>query len=242
MAHRREDAGGALVLRVRVNRVWQQLFGRGLIETSDNFGLTGSAPTHPELLEWLAVEFDAGGQRLKPFLKLLLTSAVYRQAAAGGTTTPRSADPDNRLLWRMPLRRLEAEVIRDCILSASGTLDLQAGGPPVPVEPRPDGTFVVRGEGAPTAQRRSLYLLSRRNYHETLLGAFDLPNLTTACTRRSSSAVVGQALTLLNGPFVLEQAGKLAERIAKAAAAPTGASAKRSRAFCAGRRRSVSCR
>src|SRR5260221_11552286 len=118
----------------------------------------------------------------------------------------------------MPLRRLEAEVIRDCMLSASGTLDLQAGGPPVPVESRPDGTFVVRGQGAPTAaQRRSIYLLSRRNYHETLLGAFDVPNLTAGCTRRSNSAVVGQALTLLNGPFVLEQAGILAERVAKAA-------------------------
>lgn len=210
---------GALVLRVRVNRVWQQLFGRGLVESSDNLGLTGSPPTHPELLEWLASEFNAGGQRLKPFLKLLMTSAVYRQASAGGDATPRSADPDNRLLWRMPLRRLEAEAIRDCILSASGTLDLQAAGPPVPVESRPDGTFVVRDQGAP---RRSIYLLSRRNYHETLLGNFDAPNLTTGCTRRNSSAVVGQALTLLNGPFVLEQAGILAERVTKSSDSADG--------------------
>jgi hypothetical protein len=209
---------GALVLRVRVNRVWQQLFGRGLVETSDNLGLTGAAPTHPELLEWLVAEFDARGQRLKPFLKLLMTSAVYRQASAGGMATSRSADPENRLLGGMPLRRLEAEVIRDCILSVSGTLDLQAGGPPVPVESRPDGTFVVRSQGTPTtAQRRSIYLLSRRNYHETLLGTFDVPNLTTGCARRSTSAVVGQALTMLNGPFVLAQAGVLAERVAKAA-------------------------
>jgi hypothetical protein len=100
------------------------------------------------------------------------------------------------------------------MLSVSGTLDLQAGGPPVPVESRPDGTFAARTQGP---QRRSIYLLSRRNYHETLLGTFDVPNLTTGCTRRSSSAVVGQALTLLNGPFVLEQAGLLAEHVAKAA-------------------------
>jgi hypothetical protein len=201
---------GALVLRVRVNRIWQQLFGRGLVESSDNFGLTGSRPSHPELLEWLAGEYDANGQRLKPLLKLLMTSAAYRQASAGGPDG-RAADADNRLLWRMPLRRLEAEVIRDSILCASGKLDRSAGGPPVPVEPQKDGTFVVRGPGA---ARRSVYLLSRRNYHETLLGAFDSPNLTASCPVRSRSVVVGQALTMLNAPFVLEQASFLADRVA----------------------------
>jgi hypothetical protein len=205
---------GALVLRVRVNRVWQQLFGRGLVESSDNFGLTGARPSHLELLEWLAADFDANGQRLKPLLKLLMTSAAYRQGSAGGPDG-RAVDADNRLLWRMPLRRLEAEAIRDSILCASSKLDRAAGGPPVQVEPQKDGTFVVRGPGA---TRRSIYLLSRRNYHETLLGAFDLPNLTTSCPARSRSVVVGQALTLLNAPFVLEQATFLADRVAAAGA------------------------
>jgi Protein of unknown function (DUF1553)/Protein of unknown function (DUF1549) len=207
---------GALVLRVRVNRVWQQLFGRGLVETSDNFGLTGARPTHPELLDWLAAEFDGNGQRLKPLLRLLMTSAVYRQASAGdgsrGTADPRTVDPDNRLLWRMPLRRLEAEAVRDSLLRAAATLDPAVGGPPVPVEARPDGTFVARGS-AGTPGRRSLYLLARRNYHETLLGVFDQPNLTVGCTQRARSVVVGQALTLLNAPFVQEQAGHVAERV-----------------------------
>jgi hypothetical protein len=104
------------------------------------------------------------------------------------------------------------------MLCASGKLDLGGGGPPAPVEPRPDGTFVVRSQGAGAAPwRRSIYLLARRNYHETLLGAFDAPNLTTGCTRRTSSVVVGQALTLLNAPFVLEQAGLIAERVAQVA-------------------------
>jgi len=210
-----------------VNRVWQHLFGRGLVETSDNFGLTGSAPTHPELLEWLAARFAADRQRLKPLIRLMVTSTAYRQAssitpsAAGSehrphAGDPRIVDPDNALLWRARLRRLEGEAVRDAILAASGRLDRTVGGPPIPVESRSDGTFVVSDkspQGIAGTLRRSLYLLSRRNYHPTLLSVFDQPNLTASCTRRQSSAVVLQSLTMLNDSFVQTEAEEVARRV-----------------------------
>src|SRR5262249_12480432 len=132
-------------------------------------------------------------------------------------------DPENRLLGRMRLRRLESEAVRDRILTVSGKLDRKSGGPPIPVEPRPDGTFVVPEKGLPTpasAWRRSFYLLSRRNYHPDLLGAFDQPDLTSNCTRRGSSAVVLQSLAMLNDRFVVDQAKFLAGRVAEAAGGP----------------------
>lgn len=209
---------GALALRVRVNRVWQQLFGRGIVETPDNFGLTGSEPTHPELLEWLASEF-ASDKRLKPLIRLLMTSTAYRQASSRPDDSSDTTDPENLLLGRMRLRRLESEAVRDRILAVSGKLDRTFGGAPVPVDPKPDGTFVIPEKGLPTPTsqwRRSLYLLSRRNYHPSLLDAFDQPNLATNCTRRPSSAVVLQSLAMLNDRFVLEQAEHLAARAAEA--------------------------
>ncbi|MDR3636505.1 MAG: PSD1 and planctomycete cytochrome C domain-containing protein [Isosphaeraceae bacterium] len=218
---------GALAARVRVNRIWQHLFGRGIVETPDNFGVTGAEPTHRELLEWLASEFCAGGKRLKPFVKLLMTSTAYRQAAVetdnASSADASTLDPDNQLLGRMRLRRLESEAVRDRILAVSGTLDRTMGGAPIPVEPRPDGTFVIPEKGLPTPTsqwRRSLYLLARRNYHPSLLDVFDQPDLATNCTRRASSAVVLQSLTMLNDGFVLEQAGHLAARVTRAAAGP----------------------
>jgi hypothetical protein len=204
---------GALAARVRVNRIWQHLFGRGIVVTADNLGLTGAKPTHPELLEWLAVEFVDNGGRLKPLLKLLMMSSVYRQASAGGFS-PVTADPDDLLLWRMRLRRQESEAIRDSLLIVSGQLDTSMGGPPVPTESRPDGSIVVKGPGG---TRRTLYLLQRRNYHPTVLGVFDQPVLTTNCTGRSPSAVVLQSLTMLNDSFVREQADHLARRVEREA-------------------------
>jgi hypothetical protein len=131
----------------------------------------------------------------------------------------------------MRLRRLEAEAIRDAILAAAGRMSRALGGPPVPVEPRPDGTFVVSDKLPSPADRyrRSLYLLSRRNYHPTLLGVFDQPNLTAACSRRQTSAVVLQSLTMLNDPFVQEQAEAMARQIASQTG--TDRSAQMERAF-----------
>jgi hypothetical protein len=220
-----DSRAAALVARVRVNRVWQHLFGKGLVATTDNFGHQGTLPTHPELLDWLANAQIQSGWRLKPLLKLILSSSAYQQGSVrlnGDVLTPVAmrSDPDNALLWHMPLRRLESEAVRDAILAASGKLDRTVGGPAVPLENMPDGRVVVAGQGLPTPTsqwRRSLYLLARRNYHPTFLAVFDQPVLTTNCTRRDTSAVVLQSLTMLNDAFVLEQAGFFAERVAREA-------------------------
>jgi hypothetical protein len=210
---------GALVARVRVNRIWMHVFGQGLVATPDNLGVTGARPSHPELLDWLAWQFAATGGRLKPLLRQLMTSAAYRQASKWTGPVPTS-DPENRLLWRMRLRRLESEIIRDSLLAVSGRLDRTLGGKPVPVQAQPDGTLTVPAEGLPTPTsgcRRSLYLLSRRNYHPTFLAVFDQPVMTSNCPCRNPSAVVSQSLTLLNDRFVLEQADALAERVLRQA-------------------------
>jgi hypothetical protein len=207
-----------LTARVFVNRVWQRYFGEGIVATSDNFGRLGARPTHPELLDWLATEFVRGGWKMKDLHRLIVTSSAYRQSSAH-QAGPAAVDPGNQLLWRMRLRRLESEAVRDAVLAVSGRLDPTAGGPPVPIVPNPDGTVVVPDKGlpTPTAQsRRSLYLFARRNYNLTLLSVFDQPVMATNCTRRVHSAVPLQSLTLLNDPFLLEQADHFAARVAAA--------------------------
>jgi hypothetical protein len=206
--------------------VWQHLFGKGLAETTDNLGVTGAKPTLPELLEWLAAEYFDNGGRLKLLLKRIMTSRVYLQTSSvtPNQTAASQVDPDNRLLWRMRLRRLESEIVRDAVLAVSGKLDATLGGAPILVEPRPDGTFVIPDKGLPTPTsqwRRTLYLLARRNYHPTILSVFDQPNLTTNCTGRESSAVVLQSLTMLNDRFLLEQAEHLAARVSGTAGSNT---------------------
>jgi hypothetical protein len=211
-----------LTARVLVNRVWQHHFGTGIVATPDNFGHSGARPTHPELLDWLAVEFVKGGWRTKALHKLILTSTVYRQAshcppAGGRIGNPSYVDPGNTLLWRMRLQRIESEALRDAVLAVSGNLDCTPGGPPIPLEGRSDGLVVVaaRGLPAPTAPwRRSLYLLARRNYQLSFLSVFDQPVVATNCTRRTSSAVPLQALTLLNDAFIMEQSEVFAARVA----------------------------
>jgi hypothetical protein len=223
----RDSAAAGLVARVQVNRIWQYLFGQGIVATSDNLGHSGGRPTHPELLDWLAVEFQSSGWRIKPLIKLIVTSSVYRQASrrepdvanvgpdGSSTLDPELIDPSNELLWRMPLRQLESEGVRDAILSISGQLSDKVGGPPTMIEGRPDGTVVVKREGSSpeSVHRRSLYLLARRRYNLSLLEAFDQPELTSNCTRRTPSAVVSQSLTLLNDDFVIEQAAAFATRV-----------------------------
>jgi hypothetical protein len=213
-----------LTSRVFVNRVWRHYFGEGIVATVDNFGKQGSRPTHPELLDWLATEFVQGGWKMKSLHRLIVTSTAYRQASVRTAPEAEKVDPGNLLLWKMRLRRVEAEVLRDSVLTASGKLERTLGGPPVPLDPREDGLVMVASKGLPTpaaAYRRSLYLLARRNYNLTLLSVFDQPVMATNCTRRVSSAVPLQSLTLLNDAFMLEQADCCAVRVAKA----TGASA-----------------
>ncbi len=217
-----------LTARVIVNRVWQHYFGRGIVSTPDNFGRSGVAPTHPELLDWLASEFVERGWKFKSLHRLILASSAYRQssrvekdALGAGTSEPgrpdaQAVDPENLLLWRMPLRRLESEIIRDDVLAISGRLDARIGGPPVPIKPLPDGMVIVETQNLPVGaspDRRSLYLLSRRNYQPTELGVFDQPVVATNCTRRTSAAVALQSLTMLNGAFVTEQAEHFAKRV-----------------------------
>ena len=217
----RGSPAGGLVGRVAVNRTWQHLFGEGIVATPDNFGRSGVPPSHPELLDWLTVEFSHQGWRFKPLIKLMMMSSTYRQSSeVAGDAKGADVDPGNTLLWRMRLKRLESEIIRDRILATSGKLDLTMGGPPVLLEGRPDGMVILSKKDTADSNkqwRRSLYILSRRNYHHSFLAAFDQPMMSLNCTRRSSSAVVGQSLFMLNDDFVLEQSRAFARRVTKSA-------------------------
>jgi hypothetical protein len=233
-----------LTARVFVNRVWQHYFGEGIVVTSDNFGHLGARPTHPELLDWLATEFVRSGWKIKALHRVIVLSSVYRQSsaqhpegnavgarasrpqrAAETAALPEALDPGNQLLWRMRLRRLESEAVRDAVLAVSGKLDRTLGGPPVPIEPQPDGMVIIPAKKLPTptaAWRRSLYLFARRNYNVTLLNVFDQPVMATNCTRRIHSAVPLQSLTLLNDAVMLEQARYFADRVTAAHAGHEG--------------------
>jgi hypothetical protein len=201
-----------LTARVLVNRLWRQHFGRGIVATPDNFGLKGAPPSHPELLDWLATEFVARGWSIKAMHRLLMTSSAYRQQSrlSPDHAQAQRVDPDNQLLWRQRLRRLEAEALRDSALSAAGGLNVEMFGPPVPVQRQADGE-VIAPAGAP-GQRRSVYLQVRRSQPLTLLQVFDQPVMETNCTLRSESTVSSQALTLLNSDFMVQHAVALAAR------------------------------
>jgi Protein of unknown function (DUF1553)/Protein of unknown function (DUF1549)/Planctomycete cytochrome C len=201
----------ALLARVLVNRIWQHHFGTGLAATSDNLGYTGSPPTHPELLELLSAELVHSGWTAKALHRLILSSSVFRQSSLRNSEESRQ-DPDNRLLARFPLRRLDAEAIRDAMLAASGELDDRQGGPYIPTDRTPSGDVVV-AEGSPGATRRSIYLQQRRTQTDSLLEVFDAPSLVTTCTRRSPSTMPLQSLSLLNSDFVTTRARKLAARL-----------------------------
>ena len=205
----------ALLARVLVNRIWQHHFGNGLASTPDNLGYSGAPPTHPELLEFLADELARSGWSAKAMHRLIVTSTVYRQAGAAHLE-PEAAriDPDNQLMAHYPLRRLDAESIRDAMLTASGELDDQPGGPYVPTD-RTDSGEVVVPESTPGAHRRSVYLQQRRTQIASLLDVFDAPSIVTTCTRRLPSTIPLQSLSLLNSDFVVARAGKLAERLEK---------------------------
>jgi hypothetical protein len=205
------QADHPLTARVIVNRVWQHHFGRGIVATAEDFGKAGVAPTHPALLDWLAVEFVQNGWSLKRLHRLIMTSNVWRQQSRVRDEAV-MVDPENHLLWRMPLRRMDAEVIRDSMLAVAGNLNAKMFGSAVGVKNLSDGQVVTidSAEG----NRRSIYLLHRRSTPVTVLETFDAPRLTTNCIQRRSSNVVSQALLMLNSRFVGKQAEDLARRIA----------------------------
>lgn len=199
-----------LTSRVMVNRVWQNHFGRGLVATTGNFGKTGSPPTHPELLDWLATEFVSQKWRLKALHKLIMTSAAYRQSSRINPSQT-AVDPDSLLLARFPIRRLDADAVRDSILKVSQRLSLVPFGPPDKVEVRPDGE--VTGPCAPGGCRRSIYLLQRRTTPLTILEAFDAPQLNPNCLQRPVSTVASQALLMWNSDMLRENSRYFAGRV-----------------------------
>ena len=203
-----------LTARVMVNRVWQHYFGLGIVSTAGNFGRTGSPPTHPELLDWLAVEFVESGWRLKALHRLILTSTAYRQSSLFDETR-HSADLDNVLLSRFPLRRLDADATRDAVLKVSGRLDTKPFGPPDEIDVKPDGEVVAKD--SPRGQRRSIYLQQRRSKPLTLLEAFDAPQLKPNCLKRTNSTVASQALQMMNSQILRVNSRYMAGRIIDAA-------------------------
>jgi len=201
----------ALMARVQVNRMWQQHFGAGIVATCENLGVSGAAPSHPELLEYLAAEFVRSGWSIKHMHRVMLGSAAYRQASTFDEAASKT-DPDNRLLWRWTVRRLDAEAVRDAMLATAERLDEQVGGPYVPTSRDGLGEVVVT-EGAKGANRRSLYLQQRRTQTLSLLGVFDSPSLVVNCVQRPVSTIPLQSLSLLNSPFLREQSQAFAERL-----------------------------
>jgi hypothetical protein len=179
-----------------VNRVWHHVFGRGIVATPDNFGVLGEQPTHPELLDTLAVRFAQEGWSLKRLVREMVLSRTFRQTSAASEASSR-IDPENRLLSRMSVRRLEAEAVRDSLLATSGRLDLTPFGEPV-------------GE---SSARRSVYVDQRRTAMPPLLSAFDAPAPFSTVGRRDVTNVPAQSLALLNDPFVIELAKSWAERL-----------------------------
>lgn len=218
-----------LLGRALVNRVWLHHFGRGLVNTPGDFGRMGEAPSHPELLDWLAVWWADEGWSLKALHKLVMTSTVYRQSSQM-TDMLAEADPENRWYARMSVRRLEAEAIRDRILATAGTLNAKMFGPATPVREDATGQIVVGQENkvganmpgpeAPLgdeAFRRSIYVLVRRSQPLGMLRTFDAPLVEASCERRVSSTVATQSLLLMNSQFLQEQAGYFAQRLRREA-------------------------
>jgi hypothetical protein len=208
-----------------VNRVWQHHFGRGLIDTPNDFGHLGGAPSHPELLDWLAFWFVEQGESLKKLHRLILTSAAYRQSsqpAGPAAARAAAADADNRLLWRQNRTRLDAEAVRDAMLAVSGQLDLTMGGPS-------DRQFAFKDDHSPIydylrfdpdaqeGRRRSIYRHVVRSVPDPFMDCLDAPDPSQIVARRNTTLTALQALAMLNNPFVLKQCEHFAARLQREA-------------------------
>ena len=209
-----------LTARVMVNRIWQHHFGEGIVRTPSNFGKTGMPPSHPELIDWLALEFIRSGWSVKHMHRLMLTSEAYRMASRD-LPENLAKDADNKFFWRQSRNRHEVEVIRDQIMAAAGTLDRSVGGPamrpyidPTLFQSSTDRTWPGMAIGDPASWRRSLYVFSKRSIRYPMFEAFDQPDMVISCSRRTRSTVAPQALLLMNNAEVLLQAKYFAQRVA----------------------------
>ena len=208
-----------LTARVLVNRLWHYIFGHGIVDTPGDFGINGARPTHPELLDWLAHEFVQSGWSIKHIQKLILLSQTFQQ-----TSTPRAAaqeiDADGRFLWRYTPRRLEAEAIRDSILSVAGTLDPHMGGPGFFLQEVVEENvmhYFPKEKYTPAEFRRMVYLFRIRQATDSVFGSFDCPDGGQIMSKRSRSNTPLQALNLFNSTFVLQQADLLSARLRREA-------------------------
>src|SRR5437899_4792237 len=229
-----------LTARVFVNRLWQHHFGYGIVRTPNDFGKNGERPSHPELLDYLAVRFVESGWDIKAMHKLMLLSNTYQQATENPRVTSHTQDPDNRLLWKFNRQRLEAEAIRDSILAVSGRLNPEMGGPsvfpPLPADladfaryGRTGGLMWEPNDKEEDARRRSIYIFQRRSLPLPMMAAFDATVFSESCERRSSTTTPLQALSMMNGALMHEESEFLAHRIVKEAGEDR--SAQVSRAF-----------
>ncbi len=214
--------GHPLAARVIVNRLWQGHFGRGLVATPNDFGRQGDPPTHPELLDWLAVDLRENGWTLKRLHRLIMTSRAY-QRQSGPHPANAAIDAENRYLWRMNRRRMEAEVMRDSVLAVTGSLNLKMGGRPVVPSLSADemqGMWAL--DQWPVSldprehDRRSVYLYVKRSFPMPMLTTFDAPDSSQSCSRRDQTTVAPQALAMLNSDFMTAQAQRLAKRLLEA--------------------------
>jgi len=242
LAHWIANRANPLTARVIVNRLWQHHFGRGIVATPSDFGHTGIKPTHPDLLDYLTNDLMDGGWGLKRMQRAMVTAATYRQSSSAefkvqgskfkvenraitlnlehGTLNPSAVDPDNTLLWRQNLRRLEAEAIRDAVLTASGELNQQMGGrgffPALPQEVLAKQSRPGNGwDKSPVDQqaRRSVYIFVKRTLGVPLLESFDFPSPDIPIAQRSVTTIAPQALILLNSEFLNQQAQAMAARV-----------------------------
>lgn len=210
-----------LTWRVMVNRIWQGHFGYGIVRTPNDFGRQGEAPSHPALLDWLATEFVQRGYSVKAMHKLIMTSSAYRMSNLFDKHNA-GIDGENRLLWRMNRRRLEAEAVRDAVLAASGKLNLAMWGPPVApplsdeeMDGNKDDYKYPTTVNESAATRRSVYVYVKRAFRFPFFELFDAPDTTVSCARRDVTNVPPQALALLNNQFILSQARAFAERLGR---------------------------
>jgi hypothetical protein len=211
------DPRNALTWRSIVNRVWQYHFGRGIVDSPNDFGRMGSPPTHPELLDWLAVEFRDGTQSIKALHRLICTSAVYRQSSGGNAEFERQ-DAANQFLGRMNRRRLEAEAVRDSVLSVSGQLNGKRGGPPFQAfgfkdDESPHYKYEEYNPDDPQSHRRSVYRLIVRSVPDPFMATLDCADPSASVARRNETLTPLQSLALLNNPFMVTMAQHFAERI-----------------------------